>query len=43
MNELEDDSEEEDCANEKAELSNNENDSDSDNYNVHRHMHVFAL
>jgi hypothetical protein len=43
MNEGEDDSDEEDSANEKAELSNNENSSDSDNYNVHRPMNVFAL
>ena len=43
VNELEDNSDEEDSANEEAELSNNENNSDSDNNNVHPHMNVFAL
>jgi hypothetical protein len=44
LNELEDkDSDEEDSANEKAELSNYENNSDSDNYNVHCPMNVLAL
>jgi hypothetical protein len=44
MNELEDKAlDEEDSANEKGELSNNENNSDSDNYNVHCPMNVFAL
>ncbi len=44
MNELEEiDLDEEDSANEKAELSDNENNSDSDNYNVHRPMNVFPL
>ena len=44
MNELEDkDTDEEDSANEKAELSDNENNSDSDHYNVHCPMNVFAL